>query len=189
MPDLTSHKFDLNHIFSILYPGITAMSKNRECLEKQTMPGQVCCAFGDVFNKRYAALYERQWMHCKVFVLCVHVLYIKRHARGCFIWGGHRKHSGSGGLPAWRHFYGALLADSNWLLTTIYLIISCWGGGHLFKRDKDKKKQNLVLHCTVHLIKPITLLLLRHICRKYGQNRSKLDKIGQHFYAKKYTAL
>ena len=56
-------------------------------------------------------------------------------------------------------------------------------------RGTKTKKQNLVLHCTVHLIKPITLLLLRHICRKYGQNRSKLDKIGQHFFAKKYTAL
>ena len=157
MPDLTSHKFDLNHIFSILYPGITAMSKNRECLEKQTMPGQVCCAFGDVFNKRYAALYERQWMHCKVFVLCVHVLFIKRHARGCFIWGGASQAfriwwAACMGALLWGdtmcgHFYGALLADSNWLLTTIYLIISCWGGGHLFKRDKDKKtKSSFTLH-------------------------------------------
>ena len=198
MPDLTSHKFDLNHIFSILYPGITAMSKNRECLEKQTMPGQVCCAFGDVFNKRYAALYERQWMHCKVFVLCVHVLFIKRHARGCFIWGGHRKHSGSGGLPAWRHFYGgALCVDTSmglcWPIPTDFWPPSILSY-HVEEEDiclrgTKTKKQNLVLHCTVHLIKPITLLLVRHICRKYGQNRSKLDKIGQHFYAKKYTAL
>lgn len=178
---------------SPLWAKIENALKNKRCLGRSVVPLAMFLPRG----MQEAALYERQWMHCKVFVLCVHVLFIKRHARGCFIWGGHCKHSGSGGLPAWGHFYGgALCVDTSmghcWPIPTDFWPPSILSY-HVEEEDiclrgTKTKKQNLVLHCTVHLIKPITLLLVRHICRKYGQNRSKLDKIGQHFYAKKYTA-
>ena len=48
-------------------------------------------------------------MHCKVFVLCVHVLFyvvplamflLRGMQEAALYEEGHRKHSGSGGLPA-----------------------------------------------------------------------------------------
>ena len=62
---------------------------------------------------------------CIVRCLCyVSMFFLSRGMQEAALYEeGHRKHSGSGGLPAWGHFYGggtmcghfygALLADSN----------------------------------------------------------------------------